>query len=280
MSAGKKRVALEMLTMLFGTLMAFLAAGCGSSMEIPSSWTNTPVAVGDSSLDWYGTLTQIKDTRVSLGVVNDTNYAYLCLVAPRDQFRREIMAPGLTLWFDSENGQKLGIHYPMGFANQPHSEVGNGDTEPEQRGQVLQQVLSELEIFGPGKNDRNLLSTAELRGIKVKVGDVGNETVYQLRVPLHQSHDQPYAVGVNPGSTMKVEIESGKRQAHRPEGMREGGEGRRGGGMRGGRGEGGYGGSMGGGHRGGGEGSFGGNRRTQLDETVKVQLAGGASNVH
>ncbi len=282
MVAGKKHVRSSVAMALFGLLMAALTEGCGSSTELSSAWTESPVAVTDSTHGWYGTLTEIKDTHVSLEVLNDTGYVYLCLVAPQDQFRRQMMAPGLTLWFESDNGQKMGIHYPMGVAGmQFHSASGEANNEPLQRGQIAQQSLGEVEIIGPGKYDRNVLSTVELRGIKVTVNSVGTQSVYELKVPLHQSIDQPYAVGMSPGSTMKLEIESGKLESRRPEGMSEGGGRRGGGGMRGGRGGGYPGGeSMGGGGRRGGGGFSGGNRPEPIDVNVKVQLASNGSSAH
>jgi hypothetical protein len=191
-----------------------------------------------------------------------------------------MMAPGLTLWFESDNGQKMGIHYPMGFAGQePRSNYGGGNGEPQQRGQMAQKSLGELEILGPGKYDRNILSTNERGDIKVKISTTGNLSVYELRLPLHESVEHPYAAGVSPGSTLRVEIESGKFEAHRPEGMSEGEGARSGGGRRGGHG-GGYpgGGTHGGGGRG-GAGSSGGNRPEPIDANVKVRLASAGNGV-
>ena len=282
MVVRRRSVGLDLVILIAGLFMAVLVQGCGSSTELSSSWTGTPVAVGDSTPRWYGALAELKDTHVSLGVENDTGYVYLCLEAPAEQFRRQMMAPGLTVWFESDNGQKMGIHYPMGFAAERNlSGPGEGNYESGQRGQMGQQSLGEMEIIGPGKYDRNVLSTLELRDVKVKIGNVGSQTVYELKVPLHASADHPYAVGVNPGSTLKLEIESGKFEPRKGGGMSggEGGEGMRGAGRRGG-GSGGFGGGYGGGGmRGGGRQGGGANRPESLDETVKVQLANAISSI-
>jgi hypothetical protein len=289
--AGRRRITTPALAIvLFVGLISILVVGCGSSTDLTSSWTDTPVAVGDSVQRWYGSLTPLKDTHVSLGVLNDKGYIYLCLVAPQDQFRRQMMAPGLTVWFESDKGNRLGIHYPMGFAGQqPRSDYGESSGGPQQRGQMSQMALSELEIIGPGKYDRNILSTVELRGIKVKISNVGSQSVYELKVPLRESTDHPYAAGVSTASELKLEIETGKMEQRRSEGFS--GEGRGGyggsgegggygGGRRGGRGGGGYGGGMSGGGRRGGGSFWGGNRPGPIDETVKVQLASAGSSAH
>ncbi len=251
-----------LVTMLLVMLAAIQVDGCGTSVDIPSSWTNNQASIDDSLGTWYAQLNPIKDTPLSLGIQNDTGYVYICLVAPEEQFRRQMMAPGLTLWIESDNGRKIGIHYPMGFAHLQS-----------------QQSLNDLEILGPGKHDRNLFSTVELPGIKVKIGKVGNQSVYELKVPLHESSGHPYAADVSAGSTLRLEIESGKFEPRRAEGMSEGGE-TGGSGSGGGRG----GGFAGGGRRGGERrsgGSFGGGERSgPIDVTVKVQLASAGINAH
>ncbi len=271
------------IVVLFGLLVGFAASGCGSSTELTSSWTDHQLQTESPVAVWDTNLVALKDSHVSLAVRNDTGYVYLCLVTPEAQFRRQMMAPGMTVWVESPDGKKLGIHYPMGFVNvQSLSNPDEETTEPPQRGQMIQQALNELEILGPGKNDRNILSTAELHDMSVKIDNVQGESVYELKLPLHESVDHPYAAGANAGSTLNVEIETGKIESRRGEGMsREGGEGggMRGGGRRGGfgggYGHGGGGGGYGGGRRGGegGGNNAGANRPEPLDLNVKVYLA-------
>jgi hypothetical protein len=270
---------------LFLGLISILAAGCGSSTDLASSWTDNPVAVEDSVERWYGALKPLEDTHVSLGVQNDTGYVYLCVVAPQEQFRRQMMGPGLTIWFESDQGQKMGIHYPMGFASrQSGTEYGENSSEPRARDQMERLSLGEVEIIGPGKHDRNILSPVELRGIQVKIGNVGTQTVYEMRVPLRESAAYPYAVGASPGSKLTLEIETGKFEPHKREYASGGeeGEGMHGYGGRGGHGGGYPGGEEGmyGGERRGGGSNRGGNRPESLDETVKVQLASMGNSTH
>jgi hypothetical protein len=193
-----------------------------------------------------------------------------------------MMGPGLTVWFESEDGKKLGIHYPMGFMNREATPSYGQEGTPgaEERGRSDLQAFQDLEILGPGKNDRNLLSPLHVPGIIVKFGSSQGSTVYELKVPLRESIDHPYAAGVAAGSSLKLGIETGKYESGRGQGGGTGG-GMPGGGMGGGR-RGGGGGMSGGGRSGGGRGGGGrsggdtgaGSRPDPLDFRAEVHLAG------
>jgi hypothetical protein len=260
----------------FAVLISVLTMGCGGSAELTSSWNMNEVTIDGRASEWGTHLSALKDTHVSLGVQNDEDYLYLCLMSTDLQFRRQIMGLGLTVWFESDNGGKLGIQYPIGMREQGRlaSFEPEENRQPEDRQRLVEEALKNLEILGPGKDDRNLLSILQTPGISVKVGNSEGPVVYELKLPLQKSSDHPYAVGVVPGSTVKVAIQTGKFEPQ----MRQG-EGP-GGGMRGGRRGGGggppTGGMPGGGRYGGGRSdrdSGGGNRPEPLDVSLKVKLA-------
>jgi hypothetical protein len=120
-------------------------AGCGKTLEMSSTWRVPGVTVDSSAKEWKTPFTEVGDTRVFIGTQNDSNVLYVRLIAPADQFRRQVMLPGLTVSFTTEEGRKLAIVYPTGGLSQ-----------------------QELEILGPGKDDRVLLSSLETPGIKVQ----------------------------------------------------------------------------------------------------------------
>ena len=275
-------------TSCFGVLYcivigAFLT-GCGSTAEIQSSWNGDQITIDGNSSEWGSGLTNLKDTKVFLGVRNDGDNLYLCLTSPEQQFRRQLMGLGLSIWFESEGGKRMGVLYPIGFINQVGQPSFNqdGTRDPEDRDRMAEQALVDLEILGPGEKDRNLFSVVQSPGIGVKIGGPqGGAVVYELKVPLKKSADHPYAIDAVPGSNLKIEIITGKSDA---ESRRSGGgEGMGAGGGGGRRGRGGGGGMGGGGMRGGGERPGGqppkgGSRPEPLDVSVKVHLAGSTSD--
>ena len=234
-----------------------LVSGCGSTAQIPSSWRTRGVTVDSAAREWKSAFTPIKDTHLFIGMQNDSAFFYLRILAPEDEFRRRIAAPGMTVWLEPQDGKKLGILYPMGTG------------------------IHDLEILGVEKNDRTLFSPLEVPGVSVRVGSSDGSSMYELKVPLQASKDRPYAVGATPGSTFRIEIQTEKEVV----GMREGG-GRSSGGEGGGYGGGGGGGGGfgGGGRRGGGGGGRGGGGRSggqgggaQLDPVdfkADINLAG------
>jgi hypothetical protein len=261
----------------FVVLISVLTSGCGGSAELTSSWNPKEVTIDGRASEWGTHLSALKDTHVSLGVQNDQDYLYLCLTSTDLQFRRQMMGLGLTVWFESENGEKLGIQYPIGMREQGRlaSFEPEENRQPEDRRKLMEEALQNLEVLGPGKDDRNLLSILQAPGISVKVGSSEGPVVYELKLPLKKSNDHPYAIGAGVGSTVKLAIETGKFEPQ----VRQG-DGGPSGGMRGGRRGGGGGGMPGGGGYGGGRQgreSGGGSRPDPLDVSLKVHLTGPSS---
>jgi hypothetical protein len=237
----------------FLILLAIVSGGCSSTAELSSSWNANQIVVDGHAADWGGHFFYLNDSHVSLGLRNDQDFLYICLMSSEGQFRRQIMGLGLTVWLEPEHGKKWGIHYPIGFAGQGERRSFNRDEAGGERdtAQIFGQLLQNLEIVESGKDEHQQFSTIEVPGISVKVGSSQGSVVYELKVPLKESSDHPYAVGAGPESTIKLALETGRFEARSREGgMGEGGRG--GGGSRGGfggRGRGGRGGGMPGGER-------------------------------
>ena len=269
------------------SLIGLFAPGCSNTVELASTWNNQEAKIDAPATEWKSGLTEIKESHVFVGIKNDQNYVYLRLMTTEEQFRRQMMRTGLTVWLESENGKKLGILYPTGVFNRtgiPSSPNPDATTDPEERNRLDQQALRDVELLGPGKNDRNLFSILELPGITVKLENSRGSTVYDLKVPLRESSDHPYALDATSGSMIKLGIETGKIES----GSRPGGG--TGEGMGGGRTPGGggppAGGMPGGGRTGGGRsggarpgggrpgGEIVGGRLEPLDFSARVRLAG------
>ena len=138
-----------------------------------------------------------------------------------------------------------------------------GQSGPPQQGQEGQrpsgpvglaiEPIGHLEVIGPGKGDRRRLELAFAKTVGLDVATRMGEgvLVYEIRVPLSASEEQPYAVRSIPGGTIGLGVETGEM----PRAAGRSGEGRgrgAGGGGGGGSGGGGGGSGGGGGGRGGG----------------------------
>jgi len=191
-------VALTMAAGLFG-------AGCGSAAQVTSAWRMKGVTIDSAERNWRSQVTELKGSRVFIWMQNDARFFYIRILAPEEQFRRQIAGPGMTVWFEPGGGGKLGVFYPMGTG------------------------MRDLEIMGNDNNDRTLYSPLEVPGIKVRLSSSEGSSVYELCIPLQATKDLPYAVGALPGSTLRIEVKTEKELVSRPErgGMGEGGEGGR-----------------------------------------------------
>ena len=216
--------------------------GCSTTAELSSSWNNNEIVIDGLATEWRSHFFYLKDSQLSLGIRNDSDFLYVCLMAPEGQFRRQMVGLGLTVWLEPKGGKKLGIHYPIGLPGQgTPAPFDRKDTRsPEESEEVVEQSLEKLEILGPGKEDHQVFSVLEVPGIIVRVGSSQGSGVYELKVPLRASSEHPYAVKAGTGSTVTLGIETGKlepkiRQGEgRGGGMRGGGRGRRSGGSPGG----------------------------------------------
>lgn len=218
--------------MLTGVALIAGAAvsGCGSTAQMPSAWRTPGVTIDSAGRQWKSPFIPIKDTHMYVGLQNDSAYFYIRILAPEEEFQRRIAGPGLTVWFEPEDGKKVGVLYPMGTG------------------------IHDIEILGADNNDRTLFSPLEVPGVSVRLGSADGSSMYELKMPLLASKDHPYAAGAAPGTTLRIEIQTEKEVAGTREGG-GGGEGRYPGG-----GGGGEGGGFGGGRRGGGYGGGRGGR--------------------
>jgi hypothetical protein len=261
----RSRIPLACVAPRFIVLVATsVLVGCSSTTELSSSWSDNQVTIDGNPREWGSGLTNLKDTKVFLAVRNDQDFVYLCLTSADRQFRRQVIGTGLTVWFESEDGHRVGVLYPIGMARQESQPWVNPGETPggEERERMVEQALQDLEILGPGKDDKNLFSTVQSPGISVKVGGSQESGAYELKVPLRKSSKHPYAVEAAAGSTVKISIETGKFEpGSRPSGSGEGRHGEGGGGRP-------HGGGMPGGEM------SSRNRPEPLNISVAVQLAG------
>ena len=273
-------------------LTPFLFNGCTSMLLVRSAWSGNKIVVDGSDKDWGDTMFYIPSAQLTVGVRNDAKYLYLILKTTDRRQAFQIRGLGLTVWFDRSGGagEKFGIHFPIGRSGTPdftREAGGESQSERENASFVLRNP-NELELLGVSKNGPEKISVTDLKGIQLQLGNSDNGLVYEMRVPLHSSAEDPYAI--NPkGDQIGIGFVGGKFEP-RSSIARRGGEGGRfggGEGMPGG--EGGEGGEMPGGMEGGGYGGGegGGFRRErgeqfqapkQIDFWLRVNLAAGAQH--
>lgn len=258
--------------------------------EMNSQWKARNIVVDGSASDWSGLLGYIEDKNVSIGIVNDGRFLYICLTSGDRSRRLQVMSQGMTLWFDpnGKHEKAFGIRFPLGRGNaaagrkRPPAGTSGKNREALRSGTQgagaarkklagdLKRLFSKLEILGPGKNDVRKISLTDIRGIRVGIDRQSDMLTYELKIPLALSETLPNAIGTLPGKTIGLGIEIPKMERSELSSSR----GRRmpGGGMGGMGGRGGRGGGMrGGGMRGGG-GRMAGGMRPDMFGSLKIWI--------
>ncbi len=244
-----------------------------ASLELQSFWKDNDISIDGKSDDWMGHLMYVDKQNVSLGIQNDSDYLYACVVAEEQAVISSILRRGMILWFDPEGGKNkfFGIKYPKGREGIQQEDRENmrpgTKADPQNRRRELLTISNEVEILQERKVPIQR-TTDNLKGIEVSLNRSTGLIVYEIKVPLRTDNERPFAINAQEGTEISIGIEVPKMTLtmNRPAGgMGGGGVGGRGGGMGGG--------GMTGGARGGGIGGQRGNMQKNIKIWATVQLA-------
>ena len=252
LSKGFKKVFASRLPALSFILFLsiFFLVGCGL-FEVDSKWRDRDIAIDGKSGDWLNAMLYFEEERISLGLLNDENFMYICMIVDDPFIRGQIVRQGFELWFNPKGGKKkiFGIRFPIGMleAEMPPEEMktrrvpmkpSRDELDPERLNQVLRRQMDELEILGPGKDESMRMPVEKAKGIEVKIEVASGVVIYELKVPLHLSEDLPFAIGAKAGDLIGVRLKIPKmdfgqvrRRMGGGMGMPGGGRGGMGGGM-------------------------------------------------
>jgi len=259
-----------LLSILLGTL---LSQGCSSQLKIDSRWSPEQINIDGDESDWQESLTYVDGKNVSLGIKNDGEFLYICLISTDRMLQRQMMMRGFTVWFDPDGGKEktFGIRFPIGMIDSGMMFSGcDRGNDPESMREDFSRAFAELELIWPEEKRRTRLPVANAQGIAAVFGDPMDKLVYEIKVPLQKGENRPYAIEISDGKDlgMGLEIEEIDWEAMR-ERMGRGGSG---GGRQ--RGMGGSGGLRQGGRSGLGGGRRGGaGQRPQMPERFKLWLS-------
>jgi hypothetical protein len=255
---ARRRAAAFLLLVLTAVL-----AGCSSfkTFELQSRSPEQPIVIDGQADDWAGRLFVVEGQEISLGILNDKEYLYVCLRTDANPMRAQILRAGLTVWLDPSGGKKkaLGIRFPIGLNPEESEMPRRGHQEAPESEEQLTGNLSELEVIRPGNEGPEKFAIAEAKGVEIAAVPSGRRLVYELKIALAQSEKDPIAVGTSPGKVIGVGFETGKIEYNDLPRRRGGMIGRGIPGM-GGMGRGGM----------GGPGRWGGGREPQLPENLRI----------
>jgi hypothetical protein len=201
----------------------------GKDPNFKSNWRQADIIVDGNESEWAGSFIYLEEIKIGIGIKNDGDNLYVILKTTDANKQRQIMRMGLTIWLDATGKKKknLGIHYPIGMqAYGMPSAIGQQSDEPNNElKKQFTEMLKEVEILGPEKNDRNRVPRINNFGIEVSLNDTLGVMIYELKIPLKSTKEFPYAVGANAADIISLGLETGEfnremMRGERPPGRR------------------------------------------------------------
>jgi len=91
-------------------LILIIFVNC-NNIELNSKWRDREISIDGMQFEWENALLNIKNEKINLGLLNDDEYLYICLVPLDQDIIRQAMTQGFTVWFEPNGNpkKKLGI---------------------------------------------------------------------------------------------------------------------------------------------------------------------------
>ncbi|WP_457653372.1 hypothetical protein [Rhodocaloribacter sp.] len=219
-------------------VLAVLAvSGCGSTKTLESGWPERPVVVDGHDDEWSAPRLPLKDNKVSLSAVNDDANLYVRVETRDRAVQAQMLGRGFTVWLapGGDKSKKFGIRFPLGMQGRGAKllrRMGRDGGDLEERWPRLEEQMKAFEIVAADGEPLERRLRASSEDIEVSMSYADGLLVYELKVPLAAGEGRAYALGVGPGQTVAVgletpEIERRERRADLDDGSRR--RGRRGG---------------------------------------------------
>ena len=230
------------LIIFIAVSILILINGCSTTHQVVSSWKLDSLVVDGDYSDWQNKLEYIKDEDASVGIQNNRDNIYLCLIVEEPQKAMQMLRAGFIIWFIPDDESKiLGLKFPLGI-----SEIGfdrneimqwrrdrtlRNEDERRNRNERfnLEKVLERLlereknfEIVDKSKYPLWMYPLENDKGIKIKISAKANKLVYELQIPFSKEQENnfyiPAALGENlkiTFETLELEFPSGERDTER-----------------------------------------------------------------
>jgi hypothetical protein len=257
-----------LLISFLSLVAAFTFFGCSSSLELSSGWTTQTLKIDGSGSGLNEATTNIPGPEVLVGIKNDKDNLYICMITSNRMTQMQMLALGSTVWINAE-GRKdktFGVRFPVAGLLQGHRFPARENQDDLNR--LVDVAQRQIEIIGPETDAIRRLQIQEGKGVEARLGYANETLTCELKVPLHKSDAHPYAVNSDQANTISIGLETGPFSAAmmgQPGGSSPSMNARSGG-RTGGR---------GGGGSPGGAGGLGGDAPEPLKHWLVVHLAGG-----
>lgn len=185
---------------------------CSGSKEIQSVQNKEEIKIDGLQNEWEGKLNFDSKAKIAVGFQNDKENIYLCITTNDRSNIMKIIRLGLTIWFEPQNGKRIGIKYPiidMERMRDVPFRSGEPDNErenPDERFSKLISTQKELSIVNEDNYPLYLLDNNDPNNIQARIEIKKGSFVYELKVPLTTNKRAKYFIESAPSENIKVEI--------------------------------------------------------------------------
>jgi hypothetical protein len=204
----RRLLILAVVGLLAVALAPSIRAG-SDTRELASAWRDRDIRIDGNDEDWRDLTSPVKGQRFAVGLLNDGESLYLCLVTRDRVTVTQIARQGLMVWLTAAGQKKhaFGIHFPIDGVRRSATVQGR---EPEDAPPPsdVPEGQDAVGILGPGRNDSKRVTMIETGGLLARAAIHGDVLVYEMKVPLRRSQWGPYAVNAEPGSSLRMELQT------------------------------------------------------------------------
>jgi hypothetical protein len=197
--------------LLCAVLLTAALQGCTGAVEVASIAPSTPIVIDGKADDWQGHLLYYRDAKLTIGVSNDKNFLYLCVMSSDQTVYRSILMRGITVWFDTTGGkgQYFGIRYPLEMAE---AEMPmNREEPPGSMDDMMKRRAddaSKLAVLGAKKDSRTEILLPGKHGVDARIGYKTGVFVYEMKLPLGTEIADGLTLGFSPDNLLSIRFET------------------------------------------------------------------------
>ncbi|MBK7980505.1 MAG: hypothetical protein IPK06_11045 [Ignavibacteriae bacterium] len=204
-----------------------------SELELKSKWNEKEISIDGKKQDWEGNLNYFDDEKVALGITNDEENIYICLLTSDRSKVMKILNNGFTIWFESPNNDKnnFGVQYPIRkeFSGKmeivpemkDRNEFGQKNNSPSNEGKFENKLIEkfkaeqdEILIVDDENFPLNVYKLKNDSGLEVFVNIEQNQLVYELRIPYAQNIKNKIYYDAEPNDEINLRFASGEIEKH------------------------------------------------------------------
>jgi len=174
------------MKLLFLFLFLILLNSCASTLTLTSEFNDNTVKIDGNADDWEGDLFAVHNTPLGIGVKNDADNVYLCIINGNNSTTKNILRNGLFVWFD-EKGRKtkrIGLKYPL--THKPDFKIteNRNETPPPDGINMIPLINPEFEYY-VGEDHKILLPCHNNdKNIEIELARGYNKLVWELKIPF------------------------------------------------------------------------------------------------